>query len=275
MRLRGPMTTTAEMSPTRTRALRASRTRLSRILEGLPIPPAIDTGRRPARAWVGDPKRQPPSRHGKRAVEVWGFTLVGWVTSGRRLFLSVARQGTGLVPVSLVPLLVVRLGNPECAGRLQLGGNGLHQVLLLCVPARIGEGELLVAEGENGRAVLRAPVGALAVAAGGVVRRPEDFEEVAIRDFLWVELDEYRLGVARPVRAHHLVAGVGDVSAGVTDGGGHNAGDLPEAVLDAPEAALRKDGQGISRLWAKGRAVPDATGLRADIERDHAVLLGR
>src|SRR6516162_8200240 len=45
----------------------------------------------------------------------------------------VAGEGTGLVPVLLVPLLVVVLGNPERAGRSDLGGDAVHHLLLLGV----------------------------------------------------------------------------------------------------------------------------------------------
>ena len=51
--------------------------------------------------------------------------------------------------------------------------------------------------------------------------------------------------------ADFFVAGVGGGATGVADGGGPDAGGLPEHALGAPEAAHAEDG-GFGALWERG-----------------------
>ena len=71
-----------------------------------------------------------------------------------------------------------------------------------------GDVALLVVVVEDGRAVLRADVVALAVERRGVVRLPEDAEQVFERDFGRVVRDLHDLGVAGGSRADLFVGRV-------------------------------------------------------------------
>ena len=82
---------------------------------------------------------------------------------------------------------------------------------------------------------------ALAHALRRVVVLPERLEELLVGDPRRVERDLDDLGVAGPAGADLLVGRVRRVAAGVADGRGHDAGELPEVLLVAPEAAEAED----------------------------------
>jgi hypothetical protein len=73
----------------------------------------------------------------------------------------------------------------------------------------------------------------------------EQLDEVGVGDLLRVVDHAHGLGVAGPVGADVLVAGVQRAAARVADGRLDHAGDLAEEVLDAPEAARREDRGGL------------------------------
>jgi hypothetical protein len=127
------------------------------------------------------------------------------------------RRRAGPVPVSLVPLLVIALREPERAGRSDLRRDPVRETALLRVPRREGRCLLLRPEGEDRGPVLAAAVGALAVSARRIVGSPEDFQQLGIADLTRVELDEDCLGVTGAMRAHVLVERVARPAAGVAD----------------------------------------------------------
>src|SRR5690348_2541082 len=95
---------------------------------------------------------------------------------------------------------------------------------------------------EDLRAVLAAEVEALAVARGRIVDLPERLEQLRVADLSRVEPHLDRLGVAGPVPADPLVAGVGDVAAGVAHGSLQHPVDLAEGRLHTPEASCGECG---------------------------------
>ena len=90
-------------------------------------------------------------------------------------------------------------------------------------------------------AVLRADVVALAHALGRVVALPEDLEHLLVARLRRVEDGEHDLVVAGAAGADLLVRRVRREAARVADGGGVDAGRLPEHALGAPEAAHPED----------------------------------
>src|SRR5579859_753731 len=141
-------------------------------------------------------------------------------------------------------LLVVVLGEVEVAGgddlRCDLPVAGLGQLLLVGVPRLQGRLLLFRRLVEDRRAVLGADVVALAHALGGVVRLPEDLEQVSVGYPGRVEDDPDGLGVTGAAGADFLVGRVGGEATLVADGGGDDARGLPELSLRAPEAAHRE-----------------------------------
>jgi DNA helicase HerA-like ATPase len=83
------------------------------------------------------------------------------------------RSRAGPVPVSLVPLLVMILRDPERAGGGDLGRDPVGEAGLLRVTRRERRRLLLRPEGEDRGAVLAAAVGPLAITARGIVGAPE------------------------------------------------------------------------------------------------------
>src|SRR4051812_30234053 len=141
-------------------------------------------------------------------------------------------------------LLVVVLGVVERAGlarracvRSDLAELELVEQRLVRGAGRLVRLLLLLGGPVHGRAVLGADVVALAVALGRVVRLPERPEQLLGGDALRVVRHQHSLGVAGAGRAGLLVGRVGRVAALVADRGGHDAGQLPEDALGAPEAA--------------------------------------
>merc|ERR1719231_836291 len=109
--------------------------------------------------------------------------------------------------------------------------------------AREDELLLLVVEPVEARAVLSADVVALRHAARRVVRLPEPTQNVRERRLLGVIHDLHRLGVAAAPAARLLVRRVGREASGVADRGRVDAiaGQAPDALLAAPEAAIGED----------------------------------
>src|SRR5260370_25527322 len=110
--------------------------------------------------------------------------------------------------VPLVPLLVIRLRDPELPRGSDLGGDPIAERLLRLVARSERRLLLLDSKSKDRRAILRSAVGALAVAAGGIVRLPEELQELLIAHLRGIELDQHRLGGPGPVPADVLVTGV-------------------------------------------------------------------
>src|SRR5919197_263870 len=107
-------------------------------------------------------------------------------------------------------LLVVVLGVVEVAGGRDLGRD-------LAEPALVQRALVALERGARGGRLL------------------------VVCDLRGVVDDQHGLGVAGAAAADVLVGGVRRVAAGVADGGGDDAGRLPEEPLGAPEAAERED----------------------------------
>ena len=106
---------------------------------------------------------------------------------------------------------MVFLCPPEGLGRLDLGDDALGFVpaldrKLLNLGASLGL--LLRRVEEDGRAILRAPVRALAVEGSGVVECKKRVQELLKADLRGVEIYLDDLGVAGLVGANVLVAGL-------------------------------------------------------------------
>src|SRR5476651_241065 len=211
-----------------------------------------------------------------------GFDLagssVGGSSSGRgfrgllraRLVRHRARQP----PVLLVPLLVVILGNPKRLGRSDLGGDRIDETLLLLLQRSLGGLQLIVAVGIDGRPVLGAMIRTLCIAAGGVVRGPEELQELGISDLRRIELDQHRLSMAGLAAADVFIAGVFGVAAGVTHRRCHHARNLAEALFDAPETALGERRHLVVAARSQGGAMTHMPGILAAIRiADHSILL--
>ena len=90
---------------------------------------------------------------------------------------------------------------------------------------------------EDGRAVLCAPVRALAVEGGGVVESEEGVQKLLEADLRGVEVHLDHLGVAGLVGADILVAGPLQRTALIADGRRRHAGDGRKGRLDSPKTS--------------------------------------
>src|SRR6185369_15459901 len=141
------------------------------------------------------------------------------------------------VAMLLEVTLVVLLGPVERGRGGDLRDDLPLARLLLCITG-CDRGFLLAGVMvEDRRAVLAAEIQALAVAGGRIVDLPENLQQFRVADLGRVEPHLDRLGVAGAVPADLSVAGVGDVAAGVADGGLQYPVDLAEGRLDPPEAS--------------------------------------
>jgi hypothetical protein len=96
--------------------------------------------------------------------------------------LDVAADGAAFLQI----FLVVFFGAPEGFRWDDLGHDGLRELLLGCEAGDGGPGSgfLLWGVEEDGAAILRAPVGTLAVELGGVVELEESIEQLFVRDLI-------------------------------------------------------------------------------------------
>src|SRR5215211_3767539 len=91
--------------------------------------------------------------------------------------------------------------------------------------------------------VLGPAVRSLPIDLRRVVHRPEHLEELVVRDDVRVEGHLDDLGVAGGAGADEPVVGVLDEAPAIARDGLDHARDLPEDVLDAPEAAGAEGGE--------------------------------
>src|SRR5690606_15474906 len=99
---------------------------------------------------------------------------------------------------------------------------------------------------EDGAAVLRPDIGALAVERGGVVGAKEDFEDFFVRRLAWVVVDLNRLGMTGLAGEHHLVVRVGHLPAGIARNHIFDADHAFKDRFGAPKAASGKSGDGLA-----------------------------
>ena len=90
---------------------------------------------------------------------------------------------------------------------------------------------------ENRGAVLRAPIGPLAVDLRGIVVLPENFQQIVVRDFRGIVFHFDRFGVAGAIGANFFIGGVLGLATGVADASGGDARHLPEGGFHAPETS--------------------------------------
>src|SRR6185437_14285414 len=112
-----------------------------------------------------------------------------------------------------------------------------------CFHLRLGGqcGLLLLGRMEKDhRAILIADIRPLAIHLGGVVRFPEDLQQVVIAHALRVVFDFYHLGMAGGVRTHIAVRGIQLRAALKAHLRRHNSRYLPERCLYVPETARAK-----------------------------------
>src|SRR5579864_9337736 len=155
-----------------------------------------------------------------KACPIISADLSCWFSSGRASpklpqLLNVAAGQAALLQI----LLVILLCRIERDCRYDLGRNGLD--VAMCLFQRLLRCQrfflLLGRMEEDGGAILRAPVGTLAVHLGRVVILPKDLQQIGIADFGRIELDFDRFSVARAVGAYFLVGGILGVAADVAD----------------------------------------------------------
>src|SRR5437588_514302 len=85
-------------------------------------------------------------------------------------------------------LLMVVFGHPEGGGGYDLGRDRPRELALPAFFRRARQPFLLGVMEENGGAVLRADIWALAIERGGIVIRPEDIEQLVVGDARRVEI---------------------------------------------------------------------------------------
>ncbi len=149
-----------------------------------------------------------------------------------------------LARVARKVLLVVILGGEEGLEGQHLGDDRVRPEAFICkfVDDGIGSSGLFGQGGEDGGAVLRAHVVALAVEGGGVVDGEEDVQDIGVGDLRGVKGDAHHLGVPGVPGAHLLVGGVGGVAAGIAGDHIGDAGHLVEYGLEAPETTAGEHG---------------------------------
>lgn len=138
-------------------------------------------------------------------------------------------------------LLMVVLGVPPVLDGLNVGGNGVLEPGVLQLLLHGLRGLLLLGRvGEDGRSVLRADIGALAIGLCGVVDLEEEVHQLLVRDLGGLKRHLQRLGVAGGSRTHLSVRRIVGVATRVADFGVHETlvgKVLSVDVFDAPEAA--------------------------------------
>lgn len=140
-------------------------------------------------------------------------------------------------------LLVVILGGVEGLEREDLRHHRVRPELLgFELTDDFQRCRLLFGQGgEDGGAVLRADIIALAVEGGGVVNGEEDVQKVGVRDLGGVEGDAHHLSVTGMPGTHLLVSGIDVGAAGITGDDIRDADDLVVNGFEAPEAAAGKN----------------------------------
>jgi len=153
---------------------------------------------------------------------------------GRALDVAAGEAALGEV------LLVVFFGAPKGLRRLDPGDDafGLEKAFDGEL-GNFGFGLCLLLGGvkEDGRAVLAAPVGALAVKGGGVVKGEEGVEDVVVGGDGRVEVELDDFGVAGCVGADVFVAGPLHGAAFIANRCCCHAGKGREGSLDTPETS--------------------------------------
>ena len=133
--------------------------------------------------------------------------------------------------------LMVLLGRPEARrGRICVA---IGRAWLRCSRSRdaIASARLRLAVREDSRAILVADVGSLTIELGRIVNLPKEAQQLVVIDLLRIEgyLDGF--GMAGRMTADLTVRRIVDMAADVTRNDLEDAGNSPERVLNAPEAA--------------------------------------
>src|SRR5208337_837933 len=153
-----------------------------------------------------------------------------------RASLDVAACLAALFEIALVVLLCA----PEGLGRLNFRDDRLRTEAALggkLLDFGAGLRVLLGRVKEDSRAVLRTPIGALAVEGSGIVEGKEGVQKLFEADFFSIEVHFDHLGVAGQVGADVLVTGPLQRTALITGGRRRDAGDCCKRRFYSPEAA--------------------------------------
>ncbi len=143
------------------------------------------------------------------------------------------------IPIQIQLMILLRIPPPP---RFQHLRRHLSPIpLLIHLPCHLLRLPLLLLiMPENRAPILRPRIHALPILRRGVVHLVEECEERFVRDFVWVEINLQRFGVAGAAAADGAVGGAGGVAADVADFGVEEArvGEVfAEEVLNAPETA--------------------------------------
>jgi hypothetical protein len=139
--------------------------------------------------------------------------------------------------------LVVLLGAPERLSGLNLGDDAPGKVVARsCELLDLGLGLLLLLGGmeEDGGAILRAPIGTLAIRRSGIVEIEERVQNLFVADFFGIELQLDYFGVAGLISADVFVGRLVEGTAFIADGGGRNPGDGGEGCFNTPKTTCSK-----------------------------------
>src|SRR5579872_6498845 len=155
-----------------------------------------------------------------RACPIISADLSCWFSSGHAspkplLLLNVAAGQAALFQI----LLVILFRWIKRDRGYDLGRNGLGVTVRFFQRLLRSQRFFLLLGGmkEDGGAILRAPVGALAVHLGRVVILPKYLQQIGITDFRRIELDFDSFSVARAVGANFLIGRVLGMAADVAD----------------------------------------------------------
>jgi len=145
-------------------------------------------------------------------------------------------------------LLMILFGAPKFASGDDLGHDGLGEFCLGRFARGTSFHQLLRRVIENGRTVLRAHIGTLAVERGRVVIAPEDFKQVVIADHLRIEGDFDHLGMAGAIGADVFVRRIFRGSPHVADLGRLHSSQAAKRSFHAPKTTGAETGLAELRL---------------------------
>ena len=157
----------------------------------------------------------------------------------------IVEHDVGLVRMQRRVVLMIGLGGIERLQRHDLGHDRPRKYfrLIKLSDVSLGDPFLLIVAVENGRPVLRAFVGALAIKLRGIVRDREKYaQQFAVSNLRGVVNDLHRLGVSGFAGADGFVLGGFGRAAGVAGGRADDSLYMLEDRLNAPETSARNDG---------------------------------
>jgi len=141
-----------------------------------------------------------------------------------------------------VQLMVILCVVPA-ACHFHVGRHWFIVIPLLCnfLFQALSDLQLLLGIGKHSRSVLCALISTLSILGSGIVHLPEEFQQLPIRNFIWVEQDQERLGVTSVATTNCSIARCRDFSTSITNSCIQQALAIAKVlaiqVFHAPEAA--------------------------------------